>query len=86
VVLDVHGEQRMAVLHCEQAGLQRGRVQVIGKLGHDAEVHCVLLLVPVIHPLEGTKPTNQNTCRISGDDDRVVHGALLVETHIAFLL
>jgi hypothetical protein len=78
VILDVHVQQRVAVLHCEQAGLQLGRVRVVGKLGDDAKVQRVVLLIPVIHPLEGTQRTNQSTCRIGGDDHSVGHGALLV--------
>jgi hypothetical protein len=58
VIFDVDVQQRMAVLHRAEGGSKRTRIQVVSKLSHGAEVHRALLLAPVIHPLESTKPTN----------------------------
>jgi hypothetical protein len=64
VILDVGVQQRVALLHHRQGGIEHRRIQVVSQLGHHAEVHSALLLIPVIHPLEGTKRTNQSTPRL----------------------
>jgi hypothetical protein len=66
VILGVAVQQRVAALHGQQAGIKRGRNQVLRKLGHDAEVHRALLLVPVIDPLESATRTHQSTYRPDG--------------------
>jgi hypothetical protein len=66
VIGDVGVQQRVAVLHREEGGIQRGRIQIVSKLGHHAEVHGVLLRIPVIQPLESAEWTNQSTRRVAG--------------------
>ena len=56
----------MAVLHREEGGIQRRRIQIVCKLGNHAEVHRVVLLVAVIQPLESAEWTNQSTRRVAG--------------------
>jgi hypothetical protein len=45
----------MPLLHRQEGGIKRGRIQVVSKLGHHAEVHSALLLISVIHPLESAE-------------------------------
>ena len=44
MILDKDVQQRVAPLHDQQAGIKRGRIQVVGKLGHCAAGHRVLLV------------------------------------------
>lgn len=64
VILDVDVQQRVALLHHRQGGIEHRRIQVVSQLGHHAKVQRALLREPVIHPLEGTKRTNQSTPRL----------------------
>jgi hypothetical protein len=51
VILDKDVQQRVAPLHDQQAGIKRGRIQVVGKLGQCAAGHRVLLLLARPHTI-----------------------------------
>src|ERR1700738_4343302 len=61
------------------------------KLGHHAEVHRALLLIPVIHPLESAERTNQSAARLEvlliamnafGEISCMDHGFVGTRVHI----
>ena len=64
MILDVDVQQRVALLHHRQGGIEHRRIQVVSQFGHHAKVQRARLREPVIHPLEGTERTNQNTPRL----------------------
>ena len=64
VILDVDVQQRVALQHHRQGGIEHRRIQVVSQLGRHAKVQRARLREPVIHPLEGTKRTNQSTPRL----------------------
>jgi len=81
----------MPLLHRQEGGIKRGRIQVVSKLSHHAEVHSALLLIPVIHPLESAKRTNQSTPRLElllvamdafGEISSMDHGFVGIRVHI----